>query len=124
MSFNVTQFLQGLEGEGRRRALAAGVLAVDQFAEQVVGKAQDLAPVETGALKRSAVAEKAQSSGGGGGGGGITAVIGFNTDYAAAVHERLEAHHDQGESKYLEKAMRRKAHKLKPFVEKEMRKAL
>lgn len=29
-------------------------------------------------------------------------MIGFHTDYAAAVHENLEAHHPKGKAKYLE----------------------
>lgn len=32
--------------------------------------------------------------------------IGFNTEYAAAVHERLDLHHDQGQAKYFERAIR------------------
>ncbi|MCC6679876.1 MAG: hypothetical protein IT445_03140 [Phycisphaeraceae bacterium] len=119
MSFDVSDFLRGLEGEGKRRAIAAGEAAVDKFANHVIGQAQDLAPVETGALKSSGVAEKAEFVG-----HDIRAVVGFNTDYAAAVHERLDLHHDQGQAKFLETAMRTEAHKLRPFVESEMRKAL
>jgi hypothetical protein len=119
MGFDITEFMKGLEGEGRRRVIGAGVAAVDQFANHVVGKAQRLAPVETGALKASGVAEKAEFTG-----KDITAVIGFNTDYAAAVHERLDAHHDEGQAKYLETAMRTEAPKLHPFAVKEMKKAL
>ena len=42
--------------------------------------------------------------------------IGFNTNYAAAVHENLEAHHDVGEAKFLENAMRTEAPKVTQFV--------
>ena len=118
MSFDVAAFLGGLK-EGKQRAIDAGVHAVDLFANHVVGKAQDLAPIEFGTLKASGVAEKAAFAG-----NDITAVVGFNTDYAAAVHERLDVHHDQGQAKYLETAMRTEAPKLVPHVEKEMRKAL
>lgn len=119
MSFDTSQFLKGLEGEGRRRAIAAGVKGVDQFANHVIGKAQKLAPIEFGTLKASGVAEKAEAKG-----NDIFAVVGFNTNYAAAVHERLDLNHDQGQAKYLEDAMRTEGPKLVPFVEKEMRKAL
>ncbi len=119
MSFDVSKFLAGLSGEGKRRTIAAGVAAVDKFANHVVGKAQRLAPVDTGALKASGIAEPPEVAG-----NSITATVGFNTDYAAAVHERLDQHHAQGQAKYLEAPMRTEAHKLVPFVEKEMRKAL
>lgn len=39
------------------------------------------------------------------GGGTIEMLIGFNADYAAAVHERLDLHHDQGQAKFLEAAI-------------------
>ena len=42
--------------------------------------------------------------------------IGFNTDYAAAVHENLEAHHDVGQAKFLEAAMNENQSKMAPFV--------
>lgn len=120
MSFDISEFLDGLD-EGRDRALAAGVDAVDQFANHVIGKSQDLAPKKTGTLAGSGVAEDAKVSAGG---KDITAVIGHNTDYAAAVHERINVHHDNGQAKYLETAMRQEAHKLKPTVEAAMRSAL
>jgi len=119
MSFDVSKFLRGLEGPARQRVQMAGLRAVDQFGEHVIGQAQRLAPVRTGALKSSGTTLPAEISG-----GGISKTIGFNTDYAAAVHERLDQHHDQGQAKFLESAMRKDAPKLRPFVEKEMRKAL
>lgn len=119
MSFDVSQFLKGVSGEARRRALAAGEKAVEKYANHVVGKAQRLAPVDTGALKSSGTAEAPTTSG-----GAVTCLIGFNTDYAAAVHERLDLHHTQGQAKYLERAMQQEGPKLRNFVEKEMRDAL
>ncbi len=119
MSFDISQFMKGLTGEGRRRVINAGVKAVDLFADRVVGKSQGLAPIDLGNLEDSGFAEKAEFTG-----TDIVAVVGFNTEYAAAVHERLDAHHDEGQAKYLEAAMNQEAHKLKPFVEAEMKKTL
>lgn len=42
----------------------------------------------------------------------------------AAVHERLDQHHEQGQAKFLETAMRTEAPKLVPYVTREMKKAL
>lgn len=120
MSFDVSDFLRGLEGEGKRRVIAAGEAAVDKFAERVIGKAKQIVPYKRGVLSDSDVAEPAKFSG-----GDITAVVGFNTDYAAAVHERLDLHHEPPtRAKFLEIAMRTEAPKLADYVRDEMRKAL
>lgn len=117
--FDVREFLNGLNSEARKRAEAAGVRAVNRFGEHVIGQAQVLTPVKTGALNQSATTQPARLTR-----SDISKVVGFNTDYAAAVHERLDLHHDQGQAKFLETAMRKEARKLLPFVESEMRRAL
>lgn len=119
MSWDVRQFLNGLTRAQRQRAIPAGLRAVDRFGEHVLGQAQQIAPVKTGALQNSATSEPARIVG-----DDISKTIGFNTDYAAAVHERLELHHNQGQAKYLETAMRTQARKLGPLVESEMKRAL
>jgi hypothetical protein len=110
MPTDVTQFLRGLEA-AQRQLRAAAIAAVDQFAEHVLGDAQQLAPVDTGALKASGSAQPAELHG-----NLVQATIGFNTDYAAAVHERITARHKQGQSKYLETAMQNNAPKFGPFM--------
>lgn len=119
MSFDVSKFLRGLEGPAQQRVRKAGLRAVDMFGEHVIGKAQQVTPVKTGALQNSGTTLPAVASG-----SGISKTIGFNTNYAAAVHERLDQFHSQGEAKFLETPMRTEAAKLRPFVEAEMRKAL
>jgi len=119
LTWDVRQFLKGLTKAERQRVIPAGLRAVDQFGEHVLGQAQQITPVKTGALQNSATSEPARMAG-----DDISKTIGFNTDYAAAVHERLDLAHMQGQAKYLETAMRAHARKLRPFVESEMKKAL
>lgn len=57
------------------------------------GKAQNLAPVDTGDLRGSAFNDVK----------GMTATIGFNEPYAMKQHEDVELRHPKGgQSKYLE----------------------
>lgn len=108
---DMSGLLRGL-GEGRRRMLAEVVTSVDVFAEHVVGDAQQLAPVDTGALKASGTTLPAEVHG-----ERVRKEVGFNTEYAAAVHEDLDAQHDQGQAKYLTAALQANAPKLGPFVQ-------
>lgn len=116
---DISSFLKGL-GEARKRVLEAGRQAVTRAGAHILGQAQVLAPVETGALKASAVAEPATVNG-----HTITMVLGFNTDYAAAVHERLDLHHAAPtQAKFLETAMRTNTQKFTTYVQDAMRSAL
>jgi len=63
------------------------------IAADLQGKAQELAPVDTGDLRGSAFNE----------GKGITATVGFNEPYATSQHENVELRHPKGgQAKYLE----------------------
>jgi hypothetical protein len=117
-SLDIQKFLKGM-GEARQRAESAATRAINKAAQHTIGQAQKLAPVDTGALKASGTALPAENQD-----GRITATIGFNTNYAAAVHERLDVHHDQGQAKYLEVPLRQMDAKLTDFVKEEVRKAL
>jgi hypothetical protein len=110
MPVDASEFLKGL-GEARQQMLAAATHAVDVFAEQVIGDAQQLAPVKTGALQASGTTKPIEVEG-----ETIHKEIGFNTDYAAAVHENTEAHHDMGQSKFLVTALQQNQSKLGPVV--------
>ncbi len=110
MSLDLSGFLKGMD-EGRKLQLAAAQRAVDVFAEHVIGDAQQLAPVDTGALQASGTTLPIESEG-----DSIVKEIGFNTDYAAAVHENMVAHHDIGQPKYLTTALDQNASKLGPFI--------
>lgn len=107
---DITQVLKGLQ-EFDQRVMTAAVGGVDAFGEHVIGDGQELAPVDTGDLKASGTTLPAEVEG-----NNIRKTIGFNTDYAAAVHERLDVHHEEGEAKYLETALRNNAPKFPEFV--------
>lgn len=54
--------------------------------------------------------------------GGGTAAISFNTIYASLQHERLDWHHESGNSKYLENAMNETRPEQVEAIAKEIRK--
>ena len=62
-------------------------------------KAQDLTPVDTGALRASAFTEAEN-------GRNPSVIVGFEEEYAIFVHENLEAHHDVGQAKFLEQPLK------------------
>ncbi len=115
----ISKFVANMTGEGQNRARAAAVRAVDKYGWHVWGKAAKLAPIDTGWLKNSGMSDDAKLVG-----DQIIMTIGFNASYAAAVHERLDLRHKQGQVKYLETAMRTEAPKLVNYVADEVNKAL
>jgi hypothetical protein len=110
-SADISKFLKGLQKAkaAKRRAVRR---AVDVFGEHVIGDAQQLVPVYTGFLAASGTTLPAGETGR----DRIEKVIGFNAGYAAAVHEVLTAHHEQGQAKFLETAVRENRPKFAPFV--------
>lgn len=121
MSANVdiSQFVRSLNAQAKPRVMEAGRQAVDAAGEHILGQAQKLAPIKSGDLKGSATGEKAQIRG-----NNITKTIGFSVHYAAAVHERLDLHHDQGQAKFLETALRQNQVRFSQYVVAAMKKAL
>lgn len=73
-------------------------------------KAQDLTPVDTGALRSSAFTEADRQ------GKNLSVVVGFEEEYAIYVHENLEAHHDVGQAKFLEQPLRENADKYVEYI--------
>lgn len=117
MSIDTSGMMRGFRTWADQQQKAA-LAAVDEFGEHVMGEAQQNCPVDTGALRASGTTEPAESKN-----DRITKTIGFNTDYAAIVHEQTGVHHDVGGPKYLENAMRDEAPKMSDFVGKRMREA-
>lgn len=116
VEFDASQFLGGLK-EARAKALAAAQQAVNVFGEKLIGNAQEYTPVEKGSLQASGTTQPAETNG-----DKVTKVVGFNTHYAAARHERPPEHdagmrqNPKGQWKYLERAMRELSPKFTPFV--------
>lgn len=111
MPFDASKLIAGL-AEAKRRKMEAALRAVDRFGQvPVLSNAQAMTPVDTGFLVASAVEEPARISG-----ETITKQVGFNAEYAAAVHENLTAQHGQGQAKFLEESMRRAAPEFGPAV--------
>ncbi len=95
-SVEYDKFLAGLRAM-LPRFVAAAERAVTLTAEEVLGDAQELAPVDTGDLKASGTRGPVEVNG-----ANVSTWIGFNTDYALFVHENLTSHHDQGQAKFIE----------------------
>jgi len=110
MPMDASKFINSLH-QRRYEVIRAAEKAVDEFGEHVIGDAQQLTPVDTGALQASGTTEPAELHG-----SRIEKAIGFNTDYAAAVHENLNAHHETGQAKFLETAMSKNAPKFNDFM--------
>jgi len=121
MPADLKKFMQSLSIAGDRQ-IAAARQALDEFGEHVLGDAQQLAPVggglyspndpAPGTLKASAFTRPAEVSN-----GKIKKELGFNTVYAEVQHERIDFHHDQGEAKFLENAIRANQPKMVPYIE-------
>ena len=115
---DINPFLETLRKK-RREAISALITSTDVSAEQIIGDAQQITPVDKGVLQGSGTTTPAEYSD-----GKISKELGFNTDYAAAVHENLEAKHRVGEAKYLEKAMSADAPKVLAYIGKKFGEAI
>lgn len=114
-SVNIQDFLNGLR-QGGEAQLAAAKQRLEQFAAHVIGDSQQRTPVATGFLQSSGTQLPLVDDG-----RNIFVPIGHNASYAAAVHERIEIHHEIGEAKFLTNAMSDNAPKMMEFVAAGMR---
>lgn len=115
-SADISRMMQRLR-QADRQVKAKAIARMNQFANHVLGDAQEITPVDTGALQASGTVEPAELEAS----GNIKAQIGFNTDYAAAVHERLDVQHEApGQAKFLATAIKNNQPKLVPFVGKDL----
>jgi hypothetical protein len=102
---DISKFLAGMKRAGaetRRR----GLRAMDLVGLQVLSQAQDKCPIATGFLQNSATDTPAEFDG-----NTVTKVIGFSAEYAAAVHENLNASFNtdanpNAQAKFLESEIR------------------
>lgn len=103
--------------EAKRIAHQAGMKALTQAAEDILGEAVDEAPVDEGTLRRSGTATPAPSE--------SAVYISFNTPYALRQHEvRTYRHPRGGKAKYLEDPFKRIAPKAPRLVQLRVREAL
>lgn len=72
-------------------------------------RAQDLTPVDTGALRSSAFTGAESGS-------NPSVIVGFTEEYAVYVHENLEAHHPVGQAKFLEQPLRENTDKYVEYI--------
>lgn len=70
--------------------------ALHQEGLAVMAEAVKRTPVDTGRLRASAYAKSED-----GVGDQLRELVGYGADYALAVHERTEAHHEVGQAKFL-----------------------
>jgi hypothetical protein len=117
--FDFAKFFANARTACEAKAVPAALKAATQFGAVVIGQAENLCPVLTGFLKASGTWEPATQTA-----DTITCVIGFNCKYAAAVHERLELHHPQGQAKFLEAAMQAQTANFGPYVANAIKDAL
>lgn len=96
-------------GQGVPAALAQAML---EWGNEVIGKAKTYVPVRTGKLRDSGFAEVEQGS------GRVLLHLGFNTDYALAVHEDMSRHHPHGQSHFLQRALNEMQQSLAAFCAK------
>lgn len=89
---NLSREIRNIERRTLQGMYAAGLL--------VKGHSQNMTPVDKGNLKAShyVVTGKTRS--------GLVVEIGCTADYSIYVHEDLDAHHNVGEAKFLENAIK------------------
>ena len=83
---NISDQIERMDKVTMKGLLEAGLL--------VQGVAQGRTPVDTGNLKGTAYTRKAQN-------GDLSVEVGYTADYALVVHEDMEAHHENGQAKFL-----------------------
>lgn len=88
----------------RRRIRRATEDAVRRIGNDLLGRAQRLAPIEEGTLRASGELEVDSRR------GAVTGTVSFNTVYAARQHEETDWHHPKaGQAKYLEQPLKEQA---------------
>lgn len=81
------------EENATRKAVAG---AIYQEGQAILSESKKQVPVDTGRLRQSANVSRPKPT------GDPVAILSYGTDYALAVHERLEVNHPTGKAKFLE----------------------
>jgi len=77
---------------------AVGAALYADVVENILHPSMEQVPVDTGALRRSAMAHKPVING-----TQVTVSVSYDTNYAIYVHEDLSARHPHGNAKFLER---------------------
>lgn len=113
---------RGVEFNWRGQEIArmvhqAAYRGVTEAAEFVLGEANKIVPIETGALMRSGHVDADRDT--------LEADISYDTPYAAVQHENLEYNHDPGrQAKYLEQPLYAEAATVRRIVAARIERAL
>lgn len=137
MSFDPEEFFRNLE-RATQAQLGAAAQAAGEFAEVVMSESKEECPVSptdpnhplyigtSGALRDSGTVGEVQVTA-----DKISVEEGYNVDYAAAVHERLDANHQyegrvnaNAKAKFLEDPLKRNAPGFGPYVADAMKEAI
>lgn len=90
--------MAGASDEARRRMRDAVQETLTVIANDLLGRAQRIAPLEEGTLAASGTVSDVEEVG-----DRLEVTVSFNTPYAARQHEELTWQHDEGrQAKYLE----------------------
>lgn len=99
---NLNRQVLGIKKRTRKGMLAAGLL--------VKGESMRLTPVDTGNLRNSAYTDPIGTDDNPG------VEIGYQAAYAVYVHERTELHHEVGQAKFLETALKKSARRVLSII--------
>lgn len=97
LTIDLSHFKRQLQAVRRRNASEAPRMIIE-VGNAIISAGAGYAPIDEGHLKASGKLEPTDNP--------LLVEIGFSMEYAAAVHERLDLHHEQGQAKYFERAIR------------------
>lgn len=89
---NLNQKIGMIKSKSRQGLKVAGLI--------VEGASKRMTPVDTGNLRAGTYTELLEIS------GNVGVEIGYTANYAVFVHERTELHHNFGQAKFLEEALK------------------
>jgi len=111
---NTVRLVQEL-GKENKKALRKGMEKAGRF---LLARSKELVPVATGKLKRSGQSKVLNDSS-----GMPRYIVSYATPYALYVHEDLDAFHEVGQAKFLEKPAREYRLTLIHMIKEEVRKS-
>lgn len=103
---NLNREIKAIKGRSRQGMHMAALI--------VKGTALPLTPIETGNLRGSWFSHPLQQ----GDNIGVELGYGEGASYAVYVHERTELHHDVGQAKFLEEALKREEKRILEILRK------